>query len=248
MSAGPGSPDWADASHYAWLFETDRSAFAWEWLRRNRPYQDAAIGRSPDDARIWGLHRFEDPAEPFPIARPVWTSERHDWVVTAQAHRAGDQDRDVLDLARLGRFAKSIDDEGVARLLLSDGYRSIRLDISGAPPASGRLALSYSIYGIRRLLKPLTVLGRLRSLAMTGRFAQSLYPSAQRSRRLVLLLRAFDALEAGATHADLAYMLLAGNFERESWRIRSPSLRSRAQRLAREARRMAAGGFWTLLQ
>ena len=35
-------PDWRDAAAYEPLLEADRSLIAWEWLRRDRGYREAA--------------------------------------------------------------------------------------------------------------------------------------------------------------------------------------------------------------
>jgi hypothetical protein len=65
---------------------------------------------------------------------------------------------------------------------------------------------------------------------------------------MILLLRAFDALAAGASQRDIAQILLSASAGLPSWRVMSPSLRSQAQRLTRSARTMAAGSFWALLR
>jgi hypothetical protein len=61
------------------------------------------------------------------------------------------------------------------------------------------------------------------------------------------MLRAYDALAAGASQREIAAVLLDGDARRDRWRIHSPSLRSRAQRLAACARAMGEGGYRALL-
>src|SRR5574338_1177253 len=81
-------PDWKDAAAYAPLLHADRAVIAWEWLRRDSSYRqaaEAAIARRSvrtrmalDDeptAAAWGLHAFEHPALSAPLARPVWRSD-----------------------------------------------------------------------------------------------------------------------------------------------------------------------------
>ena len=254
--AYPDLPDWTDAAAYDWLLKVEQAGFAWEWLRRQPRFRDAALEsvarrtagafEDEDRALAWGLHAFEDPRQAFPIARPVWSSAKHDWVLAAHA-RIPKSGEDNFDLSDFPDFAKVVAIGGFERLLLSDGYRSIRLDLSGASLERIPVSLSYELSGLRSLDRPLLMLERLRSLAISRRFVNSLYPPVRRARRLVQIMRACDGLEAGATQADLAEAILTPSIERPGWRIYSPSLRSKAQRLAHAARRMTAGEYWELL-
>jgi hypothetical protein len=252
----PGIPNWEDAATYAMLLDVERPGFAWEWLRRRADFREAAFraiarngargSSSEDETRIWHLHRFEDPRLCSIEARPVWAASAHAWVVSAIARRTR-LDADCLDLGQLGRLGKLVRSSRWQHLLLSDGRRGIRLDVAGAALAGGPARLSFDIAGIDGLGRPLLVLRRLRSLVANGRFCPSLHARFAQAHRQVKLLRAFDALQAGAGHADIASAILAPRLERRRWRVHSPSLRSQAQRLARAARRMADGGFWDLL-
>jgi hypothetical protein len=250
-------PDWKDAQAYAPLFQAERAAFAWEWLRRDQRYFDRAI-MAPEsqcvlsededfEALEWNLHTFEDPRLAVPQARPVWAARRHSWVLEASARPAAPAEEDCLELEPLSAFARLVRSRGTERLLFSDGLRSIRLDLAGSSVASAPARLSYRLAGVRRIERPLLVLRRLHSLVSRRAFSSSLYPPVCRARRLVALLRAFDALRAGATQAEIAAVLLRPHLERHRWRVHSPSLRSQAQRLVQCAARFANGGFWTLL-
>jgi hypothetical protein len=250
----PDLPDWRDEAAYLPLMKAERAGFAWEWLRRHPRFRTVALGaikrgiaETEDRAALeWGLHRFEDPRQSFSIARPVWTSLAHPWVVSASAKFA-DVGDDVLNAAQLSHFSKLVSSAEAERLLLSDGYRTIRLDLVGAPLGNSVVALHYNLSGIRRLDRPLTVLTRLRSLVLTGRFVGSHHPPVRRACRLVQLLRTLDALHSGANQADIAEFILSPMLDRVHWRIHSPSLRSRVQRLTRQAKRTANNGFWSLL-
>jgi hypothetical protein len=255
----PGIPDWQDAASYDKLLGIERPGFAWEWLRRRADFRKAAFraiakaapagppgGAGGDGARAWHLHAFEDPRLCSIDARPVWAASAHLWVVKAFARRSR-FDGDCIALEQLGQLGKLVHSSKSQHLLLSDGFRGIRLDVRGAALAAGPARLSFEIGGIEGLDRPLLVLRRLRCLLGKGRFCSSLHPQFRQAQRQVKLLRTFDALQAGASHADIA-SILAGKLERRRWRIHSPSLRSQAQRLARTARRLADGGFWNLLE
>lgn len=252
-----GIPDWTDAAGYAPLLELEGAGFAWEWLRRQPEYETAArraldrgeMGQDLEDrsAVAWNLHAFEDPRLAAQDARPVWTAAAHPWVVRATAERSS-AGEDALDLERLGPLATHVRSRSEERLLLSDGRRSLRLDLRGGGIGRSRVHLSYELAGVEALERPLLVLRRLRALAASGRFRLSLHPGVRRAHRLVQLLRTHDALQVGASQADIAQVLLRPGLEHSRWRIHSPSIRSQAQRLAFAARQMSAGGFWRLLE
>jgi hypothetical protein len=63
-----------------------------------------------------------------------------------------------------------------------------------------------------------------------------------------LLLRAWDAVQDGATQREIAAALLSGEAADARWRSAVPSLRSRAQRLVTGARAQARGGWRGLLE
>ena len=253
------TPDWRDAEAYAPLLEVGRSGFAWEWLRRDRGYREAAVtvkrpdGPAPEfvganeEAAGWGLHAFERPDRDALTARPVWRRELLSCVLEADAVDDGEGE-DRFDIARLRHLATLIEDGAAERLLLSDGHRSIRLDIVSGTLSKGPVLLRYRLAGLSGVERPLVVLQQLLALWRGGRFSRSLHPLERRAARWILLLRTHDALVAGASQRDVAATLLGREAGEQRWRVEASSLRSRAQRLAREARRMAAGGDLSLLR
>jgi hypothetical protein len=251
-----GIPDWTDAAAYAPLLRVERAGFAWEWLRRCPGYGSAArrvLDRGDVDVRIedpralaWNLHAFEDPDLAAPEARPVWTAAAHTWVLPAIGRRSA-PNADSLDLALFDSLATLVTSRQGERVLLSDGSRSIRLDVRGDGLRDSPVHLSYELAGIQALGRPLLLLRRLRALVGAGRFVASLHPPPARAARLIQLLRAYDGLIAGARHIDIADVLLRSGLERGRWRVHSPSVRSQAQRLAKTARHMSNSQFWELL-
>ena len=250
-------PDWRDSSAYEPLLEADRSLFAWEWLRRSPAYRTAARpglevrygldpalpGPSPER---FGLHRFEPPGSAVPEARPIWCARRHPLVLSARAEPSP-PGRDSFWLARVGHYATLAAVPGGERLLLSNGYRTIRLNLHGTSLLGGPVRLGFQLSGITGAKAMLPILRRFLSLATYGGFSRSLYPHDPRARRRVLLLRTYDALQEGADQRTIAGELLSGSAAETRWRLDSPSLRSQVQRLVRTARSMGARGFWDLL-
>ena len=259
MPAGPPlSCDWRDAAGYAALHAAGPDAFAWEWLRRDPLYREAARGAAysarrdgvlalagdPAAAR-WGLHAFEDPTLPAGAARPVWRREHYPRVLVVTAAPEGAAD-DRFDLARFARLATLVaGTDGAEHLLLAEGLASLRIDSVGGSLAGGPARLAYRLAGFSGLDGPLAALRDLLELLESGRLRAP--RTRSRNRRLVLLLRAYDALQAGAGQREIACVLLSPEAARARWRTEAPSLRLRAQRLAGGARAMARGGYGSLL-
>ena len=260
MPGCEGLPNWRDAGAYEPLLHAERATFAWEWVRRQPSYRAEAlraraaqhelplgiIAESPGAAN-WGLHAFEDPRLAAPHARPIWRSERHPFVLGAFAE-AWRADPNALELGRLGATATILAAEGVERLLLTDGYRSVRLDARGTSLLSGSVRLHYDLAGVQAARRMIPVLQRFIAVVSNGAFLRSPHPPDRRARRQVLLLRTHDALQDGADQRTIAAELLSGTAANVRWRIESPSVRSQAQRLVHGARSMAAGRFWQLLR
>lgn len=250
-------PDWRDAAAYAPLLHADRSLFAWEWLRRNPDYRAAAEralaasgcrgpaepGAAPER---WGLHAFQGPSLSAPDARPIWCAEAHPYVLEVEAGPAFGEE--AFDLERIGAISTLVAAaSGREHLLISDGFRAIRLDVLEGTIAGGSVELRYRLAGLAAAERPMMTLRRFLALWRTGRFCRSLHPDETRAKRWLLMLRAHDALAAGADQREIAAVLLSAEAGGPRWRSRSPSLRSQAQRLVRAARRMAAGAYLELL-
>ena len=258
MDAAPPLPDWRDADGYGALRRAEPAAFAWEWLRRDGRYRAAAGGaprwRESPSPRVekadpaaapWGLHAFEDPGLAACAARPVWRRERYARVLVAGAEQAGSSP-DRFDLARLARLATLVRAADGEHLLVSDGATSLRLDIVSGSLLDGPVMLSYRLAGFAALRGPLETLHALLRFRQAGGLAPG--QLRDRNRRLILLLRATDALRTGATQREVAAGLLSAEAERARWRAEAPSLRLRAQRLVKGARAMAGGGYRVLLR
>lgn len=244
-------PDWRDAAAYAPLLDADRSILAWEWLRRDAGYHEAAERSLRQqwsrEAERWGLVAFEAPAVPAPLARPVWSATAHPPVLGVLAGGPGAAE-DCFDLGRFEATSTVVRTAGRREhLLISDGLRTIRVDVLAGSLSQGPTQLCYLLGGLASAEKPLLTLRRLLALAGTGRFSHSLHPREPRARRWVLMLRAYDALEAGADQRRIAEILLSRAAGEPRWRSHAPSVRSQAQRLVRAARRMATGYYRELL-
>lgn len=253
MAAGVRQvPDWRDSAAYAPLLGADRSFFAWEWLRRDPGYRadaEACAGAPADSnegALRWGLHAFEVANRAVPDSRPVWTAAADPFVLAAEA--GPPTGRDDFDLGGMAGWSTLVTSaEGRQHLLLSDGFRAIRIDVLTGSLARGPVQIRYRLAGLRSAERPVLTLRRFLALWRSGEFHRSLHPRETRARRWILLLRACDALAVGATQREIAGALLSVEARQPRWRSQAPSLRSRAQRLVRCATMMQAAGYRRLL-
>lgn len=127
--------------------------------------------------------------------------------------------------------------------MLSDGLRRVRIDIEhGSLTAGFPVVLRYLIHGLASAEPKLLPLRRLIDLLRHRRFSRRLFPQDARAVRHILTLRVHDALTAGASQREIALELFG-----EADATRADSIRSRVRRLVREARRMAAGGYRSLM-
>lgn len=238
-------PDWRDAAAYEPLLKADRSLFAWEWLRRDRSYR-AAAERALQAPERWGLHAFEPPGLTTPEARPIWRAEIHPYVLGVEA--CPPVGGDVFDLKRFSTISTLVTAAGDREhLLISDGLRAVRIDVLSGTIAGGPAELRYQLAGLALAERQVLTLRRLLALWRTGRFCRSLFPDEARARRWLLMLRAHDALAAGANQRAIAAELLGSGAAQQRWRVKAPSLRSQVQRLVKSAQQMAHAGFWELL-
>jgi hypothetical protein len=244
-------PDWRDAGPYAPLLEADRSLIAWEWLRRDPSYQSAARGSAraaepASEAARFGLVEFEPAEISVPNARPIWRSDVHPFVLPVDPVLL-ESDIDCFDPCQLRGLERIVSSNDEEHLLLCDGLRSIRLDAPAGTFGKGPVALRYSLGSLALAEPQILTLRRLLALYRSGRFSRVLHPAEPRARRWVLMLRAWDALVAGADQRRIAEALLSRSAGEPFWRNREPSVRSQVQRLVRSARAFGQGGYRALL-
>jgi hypothetical protein len=251
-----GFPDWRDGAAYRELSGLRAPGLAWEWLRRDPRYRRAALealaqtmaGSSEEAAAAWGLHRFEDPRLPAPLARAIWRADHYPLVLVAEA-RTGVGPEDRFELERYGRVATQFRSaSGSEHLLLSEGFLDIRIDIVSGTLGKGPVELAYRLSGLRSAEAPAKVLRRLLAFCRTGRFQRPLHPPLTRMHRFLLEIRVHDAIAAGVDQREIAATLVSNEAASPRWRIVTPTARSRVQRLVRRARHMQQGGYRALLQ
>ncbi|MGV7120426.1 DNA -binding domain-containing protein [Sphingopyxis sp. 550A] len=235
--------DWRDAGSYARLLGGDRRCFAWEWLRRTPAY--VAAWRERQAPSPFGLIAFSDPDDDALTARPIW-SRGIDAGVLQGSVVSGDGDDggvDRFDFRRLDPLLTVLPGErDRAHILISDGLRSIRIDLLGNGGLREPLALAWRIAGVTCADPQITALTQFVALARHGRFSRTLHPVERRAARWTQMLRVHDAIAVGVSTREIVAGLFGVDTLQPRWRTDAASWRLRVQRLARGAGRCLAMG------
>jgi len=240
MVAGPPVADWRNADAYAALAHCDRHGFAWEWLRRSSSYRltfDQTGGRrEQQDTGRFGLHRFEPPDLPWPIARLIWHRGVDDTVLTATALPIGAAP--AIDIRALNTIASYVANRDGEHWLLADRGNHVRIDLVSGSLARGPVGLQFHVTGYPECRGQIAALQRLVALSELGRWPTRSPRAERRAPRWALILRVHDAIVAGASHREIAECLFdLGDLPR--WRVSAPSWRRRVQRLTDAARQFS---------
>lgn len=157
-------------------------------------------------------------------------------------------DGDAFDIRGFNRLATVLRcPDGHEHLLLSDGVHHLQLEVKAGSLLDGPVRLRYELSGFKHIEAKTLTLRRLLLLRRLGRFPKGLYPSERRARRWRKALQARDAMQAGATHREIAAALFGERIVKEDWYSRSDYLRLRVQRLVRTADKLVNGGYRELL-
>ncbi|MGS1016137.1 DUF2285 domain-containing protein [Allosphingosinicella humi] len=193
----------------------------------------------------------EDPRLVSTEARLIWHADLDPDTLRVAAVPTSADHGDRFDPEKFERHLTIVTDpDGREHVVLSDGYRHIRIDVEEGSLAAGHpVLLHYALHGTvgPKAEAELIPLRRLIGVLRTGRFLPALFPHDRRVGRWLVTLRVQDALCAGASQRDIAMVLFGSERIPVDWRIASDSLRSRVRRMIREARRFAGGGYRKLL-
>jgi len=156
---------------------------------------------------------------------------------------------DAFDLSRFGDMATVVNSgSGDERLVLSDGYRRIRIDVRRGTLCGGPVLVRYELQGLANIEAKILTIRRLVSLNRLGRFTRHLHPRERLAPRWISALRVYDALGQAISHREIAAVLYGERSSTVGRESGSDFLRLRIQRLARLGRCMVAGGYQALLR
>ena len=133
-------------------------------------------------------------------------------------------------------------------VLFSDSGRRLQLMVRGASILDHVRLLTDAILGLGDIERRLGLMRRLMDLAATHELRPRLYPSAARSSRFLLVLRALDAWLAGVSQREIAAGFLGTRRVEADWDDPSEHLRDRIRRALRRGRMLMERGYLSLLR
>ena len=182
-------------------------------------------------------------------AAVFWRGEANPAVLSVEARRVPAGHGDAFDIRQFERLATVLRQaDGHELLLLSDGEHRLQIDVTAGSLFDGPVCLRYELSGFRHIEAKTLTLRRLLLLCRLGRFPRGLFPPEPRAHRWAMALQAYDGIQAGASHREIAAALFGEKVVKEDWCGRSDYLRLRVQRLVRTADQLVNGGYRDLLR
>lgn len=259
---------WQDTEQYEWVRALSAHGLAWEFLRRNRAYREAAadisvtrLSRSRplgetisadghiSDAQAWGLLLFETPDRDARKANIFWMPELCPSVLPVVASRdVGPVSGRFLNLSRLRCRNVVIPGDDIQHLLCADQGRFLQLSVTGE-------CLTRPVQVLANVL-PMTPYSetrwrgfkRLNDLVRTETLRTKFYPADLGARRLSRVLQALDGYLAGATQREVAIALFGAERVEADWRDPRNHLCDQVRRAIRRGRDLMNGGYLKLLR
>ena len=166
-----------------------------------------------------------------------------------KAGRVPAEHGDAFDIRHFERLATVLRQaDGHELLLLSNGEHRLQIDVTAGSLFDGPVCLHYELSGFRHIEAKTLTLRRLLLLCRLGRFPRGLFPPERRAHRWPMALQAYDGIQAGASHREIAAALFGEKVVKEDWCGRSDYLRLRVQRLVRTADQLVNGGYRELMR
>lgn len=192
----------------------------------------------------------EHPVRAAPEARLIWHANYDPGTVSVSAFPADPGDPDSFQVNDLAPWLTgTTDEEGREHVVLSDGWRHVRIDVEeGRFLGEDAVLLQYRLTGIASAEPGALTIRRIIDLCRRRRFTKNLFPPDRHMARGLDALRVHDALMDGASQREIGAVLFGQRRIALDWSGTSDSLRSRVRRLVSEARAMARGHYRQLMQ
>lgn len=247
---------WMAVAAYLYMLGLDSPSLAWEYLRRHPDYRQAWRRRCSDEHRAdeWGLAQWEDPALDARQAHPVWLYPLADQVMLRAEHEnIGTETLSFNLWAWQGRKQlRALEDGYALQIWHASHILRARYGTQSLLGQSVTVTLPFD----RRWKSRLRALQRQRLSARTGatgarlpRLTGGIGKAYAPGRAKLLHLRALlalDALQAGASHRQIAIALVGEAQVRELWHA-DATLRSLVRHYVRRGRYFRDGGYRQLL-
>jgi hypothetical protein len=251
-AASPSPPrraSWPPLAAYLYVLHLDDASMAWEYLRRNRVYQQdwqsLAHGLEQETAQSWGLRLMEDPGRDAREVQPHWLGDPQGLV-----HLKTDEDP-LPDAPAFclwqtpGR--KRLTHEGKHVLLTSQLPTGV-LRLALSPQLGTGMAYSPALRAGPAAAARWA--GAQPTLALLERTEQPAGTTASRPASSTLLnmrtLQAIDGKLAGASQREIAEVLFGLEAVGQHWGADS-ELRAQIRRWLRRADTFIEGGYRQLI-
>jgi hypothetical protein len=250
---------WRDASNYAFVSVLPPTGCAWEFLRRNHDYQRAwrsfasraTLSSEPEsEPAVFGLVRFESPERDARSANVLWHRSLSREVLPVIALKPESADH-YTRLSLIGLKCRVTVQMGAAaeqHILFAEDGRFFQVEVQGLQALETARLTTEIVFSPPLLAARVQGLKRLADIVTHRCLRACLYSPERRACRLMKALQAFDAMQAGASHRQIAVALFGETVVREDWCGRSDYLRLRVQRLLRFSERLVKGGYRDLLR
>ena len=180
----------------------------------------------------------------LPATDVFWRPGFNPSVLAVEARPVAPGHGDAFDIRSFDAMATVLRRGGSEHVLFSDGLRHLQLAVTAGSVLDGPVCLRTLLSGLRHMEAKVLALRRLCGLCRLGRLPRGLFPPERRAGRWAMMLRAWDGEMAGASRRRVAAAIFGEAAAHDLW---ESGYRSRMQRLVREAREMAGGGYLRLL-
>jgi hypothetical protein len=248
--------DWRDPKTYDWMTALPRTAWAWEFLRRNPKYREVYVKHLADtgdhdvpvhrDALPWGLLRLADPALDVRRADVLWQMKvcREVLPLAASVMRPGTAAA-TLRLSGL-RCRTTLYDYGVEErreVLFAQEGRALQLTIFGNVPLEEALLLTPALPVLSHSKSRLLSARRLADLVKHGWLRPALYKRERQNSRLARVAQALDGWLAQAPQRAIGDALFASDRVARDWNDPRNHLRDHVRRAISYGRSLMAGKY-----
>ncbi len=195
-----------------------------------------------------GCDFAEQPDRPADEALLFWLASWEPAQVEVSARPVAADHPDATDFKTLPvRAAILIDEAGCEHWSARWGGARLSLRVGQGTLLAGPVLLDYHLPGLARFEVQLATLGTLVRLTAGLPSPPPDSRAGLRMERWHAAICAYDLIRSGASHRDIAVALYGQALVESDWRREGDYLRTRIQRLVRDAHHMVAGGYRNLL-
>lgn len=240
-------------SDNTWLGSLSRRGWAWEFLRRLPAYRNAftQYGAVGEDARRWGLLRYEEPTLDARSASVFWRLEDCPSVLPLSVLKGADRQQLIpfnLDhiSCRIEFHHSDLGDR--SDVLFMEEGRFLQVSISPTGDLKNALLFMPALDIPGNVTARAASFRRLNDLMQHGRLRQILYPQEPRAPRLSNVLKALDGSLAGLPHREIAMLMFSKERVEADWGGPQHHLRDQVRRAIGYGHNLMDGGYRQFLR